>query len=80
MVDRAAKPDWGIDPMLIDEELLYLEDKDADRVYAELKEKSERRRQMEFRQNRLSKQMSLDEDYFKQIGNISTTTTSSSAK
>jgi len=78
MVDRTAKPDWGIDPMLIDEELLYLEDKEADRVYAELKEQSERRRQMEFRQNRLSKQMSLDEDTLKQLGNHPTPINSSS--
>jgi hypothetical protein len=40
--------------MLIDEELLYLEDAEADRVYLELKMKSERRREMEIRQNRLS--------------------------
>jgi hypothetical protein len=39
----------GIDPMLIDEELLYLEDSEADRVYQELKMKSERRRNMEMR-------------------------------
>jgi hypothetical protein len=35
--------------MLIDEELLYLEDSEADRVYQELKMKSERRRNMEMR-------------------------------
>jgi len=46
--------------MLIDEELLYLEDSEADRVYQELKMKSERRRNMEMRQNRLSRQMSID--------------------
>jgi|LauGreDrversion4_2_1035121.scaffolds.fasta_scaffold390911_2 hypothetical protein len=48
--------------MLIDEELLYLEDSEADRVYQELKMKSERRRNMEMRQNRLSRQMSIDEE------------------
>jgi hypothetical protein len=30
--------------MLIDEELLYLEDAEADRIYLELKVKSDRRR------------------------------------
>lgn len=52
--ERRAKPQWGIDPMLIDEELLYLGDAEADRIYLELKVKSERRREMELRQNRLS--------------------------
>lgn len=33
MENRNARPEWGIDAMLIDEELLYLEDKEADRVY-----------------------------------------------
>lgn len=60
--NRAERPTWGIDAMLIDEELLYLEDEEADRVYFELKAKSVRRRDMEMRQNRLSSQMSLDED------------------
>lgn len=41
---KRARPQWGIDAMLIDEELLYLEDEEADRVYQELKSKSERRR------------------------------------
>lgn len=44
MENRNARPEWGIDAMLIDEELLYLEDKEADRVYQELMEKSARRR------------------------------------
>jgi hypothetical protein len=61
MENRNARPEWGIDAMLIDEELLYLEDKEADHVYQELMEKSARRRQMEARENRLSKQMSLDD-------------------
>jgi hypothetical protein len=62
--------------MLIDEELLYLEDAEADRVYLELKVKSERRREMEIRQNRLSSQMSLDEDSMKKIGSLDSRTES----
>jgi hypothetical protein len=62
--------------MLIDEELLYLEDAEADRVYLELKVKSERRREMEIRQNRLSSQMSLDEDSLKKIGSLDSRTES----
>ena len=30
---RSDRPSWGIDAMLIDEELLYLEDDEADRMY-----------------------------------------------
>jgi hypothetical protein len=63
--------------MLIDEELLYLEDAEADRVYLELKIKSERRREMEIRQNRLSSQMSLDEDALKKLGSLDGRTESS---
>lgn len=70
LLDRKARPQWGIDSMLIDEELLYLDDKEADRVYQELKLKSERRREMELRQNRLSSQMSLDEESIKRFGSI----------
>lgn len=54
MENRNARPSWGIDSMLIDEELLYLEDEEADRVYHELKARSMRRREMEARENRLS--------------------------
>ena len=62
--------------MLIDEELLYLEDAEADRIYLELKIKSERRRDMEIRQNRLSSQMSLDEDAIKRLGSLDSRTES----
>ena len=37
---------WAIDGMLIDEELLYAEDKEADKIYQELKARSFRRRNM----------------------------------
>jgi hypothetical protein len=49
--------------MLIDEELLYLDEAEADRVYLALKEKSQRRRKQEARENRLSNQMMIDDSY-----------------
>jgi hypothetical protein len=52
-----------IDAMLIDEELLYLDEAEADRVYLALKEKSQRRRKQEARENRLSNQMMIDDSY-----------------
>lgn len=67
MENRNARPSWGIDAMLIDEEMLYLDEAEADRVYQELKARSDRRRQMEQRQNRLSSQMSLDEETLKRM-------------
>jgi len=51
---------WAIDGMLIDEELLYAEDKEADRIYQELKTRSFRRRKMEESENRLSNAMMHD--------------------
>lgn len=45
---------WAIDGMMIDEELLYVEDKEADRIYQELKARSFRRRNIEEKENRLS--------------------------
>ena len=47
--------------MLIDEEMLYLEDEEADKLYLELKERSVRRRNMEEKENRLNIAMSNDE-------------------
>ena len=43
--------------MLIDEELLYAEAEEADRIYLELKSRSFRRKNMEENENRLSMQM-----------------------
>lgn len=40
--------------MLIDEEMLYLEDEEADKMYLELKQRSQRRRNMEEKENRLN--------------------------
>ncbi len=45
---------WAIDSMLIDEEMLYLEDEEADKMYQELKTRSVRRRNMEEKENRLN--------------------------
>ena len=44
MENRNARPSGGIDAMLIDEEMLYLDEAEADKVYQELKAKSNRRR------------------------------------
>lgn len=40
--------------MLIDEEMLYLEDEEADKMYQDLKTRSVRRRNMEEKENRLN--------------------------
>lgn len=61
LASRNDRPSWGIDAMLIDEELLYLEDDEADRMYQALKEKQNLRRNMEARSSRLSTRMSLAE-------------------
>lgn len=45
---------WALDGMLIDEDLLYAEDEEADRIYQELKARSFTRRNMEEKENRLS--------------------------
>lgn len=43
--------------MLIDEEFLYLEDEEADRVYKELKQRQFRRRNMEESEQRLQNRL-----------------------
>lgn len=48
---------WAIDSMLIDEEMLYLEDEEADKMYQDLKQRSFRRRNMEEKENRLNNAM-----------------------
>lgn len=45
---------WAIDSMLIDEEMLYLEDEEADKMYQELKQRSVFRRNLEEKENRLN--------------------------
>lgn len=51
---------WAMEGLLIDEELLYAEDAEADRIYQELKARSFRRRKMEESENRLSNAMMND--------------------
>lgn len=51
-----------MDSMLIDEELLYAEDEEADRIYQELKTRSFRRRNMEEKENRLSNAMKANDE------------------
>lgn len=53
---------WAMDGLLIDEELLYAEDAEADRIYLELKARQFRRRKMEESENRLSNAMMNDQD------------------
>ena len=60
-LDSANSKTRAIDSMLIDEEMLYLEDEEADRMYQELKQRSVRRRNMEEKENRLNIAMSNDE-------------------
>ena len=43
--------------MLIDDDFLYLEDEEADRVYKELKQRQFRRRNMEESEQRLQNRM-----------------------
>ena len=64
-LDDSTASSWAIDGMLIDEELLYVEDAEADRIYQDLKAKSYRRKNLEEKEHRLSMQMrkeAADED------------------
>ncbi len=49
---------WALDSMLIDEELLYAEDEEADKIYQDLKARTFRRRHLEEEESKLSQQMS----------------------
>lgn len=51
---KSSSVAWAIDSMLIDEDMLYLEDEEADKMYQELKQRSFRRRNMEEKENRLN--------------------------
>jgi hypothetical protein len=56
--DSSIQTSWaGLDSILIDEEFLYLEDEDADRIYKELKQRQFRRRNMEETEMRLNMRM-----------------------
>lgn len=46
--DNSIQSSWaGLDSMLIDEDFLYLEDEEADKIYKQLKQRQFRRRNME---------------------------------
>lgn len=56
--DNANQGSWaGLDAYLIDEEFLYLEDDEADRIYKELKQRKFRSRNMEDTEQRFIKRM-----------------------
>mgnify|MGYP000326997159 CR=1 FL=1 len=55
--------------MLIDEEFLYLEDEEADKIYAQLKARQFRRKNMEETEMRLNMRMSQLEEMAKNDSN-----------
>jgi len=56
--DSSVQTSWaGLDSTLIDEEFLYLEDEEADRIYKELKQRQFRRRNMEESEMRINMRM-----------------------
>jgi hypothetical protein len=56
--DSSFQSSWaGLDSMLIDEDFLYLEDEEADKIYKQLKQRQFRRRNMEETELRLSMRM-----------------------
>ena len=56
--DNSFQSSWaGLDSFLIDEEFLYLEDKEADRIYKELQQRQLRRRNMEETELRFTQRM-----------------------
>jgi len=55
--------------MLIDEEFLYLEDEEADKIYAQLKARQFRRKNMEETEMRLNLRMSQLEEMAKNDSN-----------
>jgi hypothetical protein len=56
--DESLQGSWaGLDSYLIDEEFLYLEDDEADRIYKELKKKKARSKNMEEIQIKFAQRM-----------------------
>ena len=56
--DNSVQTNWaGLDSMLIDEELLYLEDEEADKIYKELMQRQSRRKNMEENEMILSRRI-----------------------
>ena len=63
MDNQTKTSSWGaVDGMLIDEDMLYLEDEEADKLYQELKTRSFRRRNMEEKENRLTMAMNKEDE------------------
>lgn len=53
--DNSIQSSWaGLDSFLIDEEFLYLETEEADKIYMQLKQRQFRRRNMEETEKRLN--------------------------
>lgn len=79
-LDESNASAWAIDGMLIDEELLYAEDAEADRIYQELKQKSLRRKNLEENEHRLSLQMmkEVNEEESRDSFSLSSSQTSAS--
>jgi hypothetical protein len=68
--DNTINSSWaGLDSMLIDEEFLYLEDEEADKIYAQLKARQFRRKNMEETEMRLNLRMSQLEEMAKNDSN-----------
>lgn len=66
ILDNSFQSSWaGLDSTLIDEEFLYLEDEEADRIYAQLKARQFRRRNIEETEMRFQARMKAFEDMAK---------------
>jgi len=56
--DNSFQSSWaGLDSILIDEEFLYLDNEEADKIYKQLKQRQSRKRQMEETELRWSMRM-----------------------
>jgi len=58
--DMVSNSIWALDSLLIDEEMLYAEAEEADRIYQELKNKVIQRKQAKERSDRLRDSISAD--------------------
>ena len=61
--DNSFQSSWaGLDSTLIDEEFLYLEDEEADKIYAQLKARQFRRKNIEETEMRFQARMKAFEE------------------
>lgn len=66
ILDNSFQSSWaGLDSTLIDEEFLYLEDEEADKIYAQLKARQFRRRNIEETEMRFQARMKAFEEMAK---------------